>query len=166
VLNKNRSLSIILGSVVIGLIIFGVYSVVVLEPNERAGELGEAKQVAKNLNMIAAEDIDCDDIKGKVQTIEAESFEGKNLIRDALMNTMVKGGCFEFDSNSTGFMIANQIFNTHDNFMKCMDDERCYKSLVENSTGIKLLNEMDEKQKLFEECMKDYECMKRLEDKP
>ncbi len=129
-MNKNKSLSIIVYCLAAGLIFFGVYSVFVLEPDERAGQLEEARQVVRNLNMISSDEIDCDDIKSKVQTIDAESFEGKNLIRDALLNTMVKGGCFEFDDYTDDKKLILKI-EIQKAFVDCLEDDGCEISLEE-----------------------------------
>ena len=104
-MNKNKSLSIIAYSLAVGLIVFGVYSVFILEPEERAMQIKEAEQVAKNLSMLTSNQIDCDDINKKLLRIDDETFEGKNLIKDALMNTMIEGDCFEkvnYTDSSTG----------------------------------------------------------------
>jgi len=76
-------------------VIFGVYSVIILEPEERAMQIEQAQKVANGWKNLAFSDTSCDEVEDKIFNLTIEKFEGKELIMNELIEKYREGECGE-----------------------------------------------------------------------
>ena len=75
------------------LVATGVYMIGVEYPAERQEQYNESKQVALNWNAVNATEADCSEMQGHLIKLATESFDGKQLIVDAIKSKAVEAGC-------------------------------------------------------------------------
>jgi len=84
---------LVLYAVVGALIVAGVYIVGVEYTDERLEQYNESKQVADNWNALNATALDCNEMQGNMIGLATETFDGKELILDAIKAKYVEAEC-------------------------------------------------------------------------
>lgn len=75
---------LILYAFVGGLIVAGIYIIGVDYANEQQEQYNESKQVALNWSNVNATQATCDEMQAKMFSLSTETFDGKELITDAI----------------------------------------------------------------------------------
>lgn len=84
---------IILYGLVGSLVVAGFYFVGIEYAEEQQEELNESKQVALNWGNVTSTDTTCDEMRDKLVSLERETFDGRQLVMDAIYEKYQEFGC-------------------------------------------------------------------------
>jgi hypothetical protein len=84
---------LILYGVIGTLIVAGVYIVGVQYTDEKLEQYNESRQVAANWSTVNSTDTTCDEMRGHLIGLATETFDGKQLIVDAINLKYREFGC-------------------------------------------------------------------------